>query len=685
MADNKNSSVFFLIFLSYISVVFSQTGTVGPVTTATVDLNATDATTATVIVTEQPQTTEAATQLPESTELPANTDLGPCTCDLTVPSCDVNCCCDPDCSAEDRHTFSECVENTYYHDDKVCLQSYQLILANTPYTVNKTESGLFCIEFDNYEDRNYYLIPDTVYTIERFNELVDEYGDYTYERVSDTEDEYGVFYKSGDPIYTIYESLAQGVLGLPNRLTSSLCGNNNPAAYLFDESFQCTRQIFDLEAQCETMPALSAQVYYEGFKVVSTPYFLNEIEPDPVLVNSTTESPTSFTTPNATNDTTAVPTTPLYNDSTIYDHPALLPITVQNLYCIELLGVRRECNFTSEEIPRPEYDANTMTCQNAIFEVNYMFTTNGTSGISSVQVDLVFGNITSSELPFYQTYNSAYAKLEDTEIFEKSGNPGYVVGEPLMAGTMTSEVDPLGETRYSIILDSNRDNWLTMVSPTADGNCITDADSRTSVTFGLDMRTGCNLVVAYENLTDICVLIQEAVNNTLFGSSPPTHVAMFGNSRVEMAGDWVPILYDNVPASNPSPSTGPEGVCHNMVLGVHLEILYADTGSLANPQPKIIGVTYRYAQPVELKYQCIGAYCQPGTEDIQQNFEVVSSVGYIDTSSYPEGVQAAPPTFTAKLPYDFFYPFGVNAASPLRESTIFSTVVIAVVSMVLML
>ena len=37
-------------------------------------------------------------------------DLGPCTCDLTRNSCDVNCCCDEDCSAADRQAFSQCIE-----------------------------------------------------------------------------------------------------------------------------------------------------------------------------------------------------------------------------------------------------------------------------------------------------------------------------------------------------------------------------------------------------------------------------------------------------------------------------------------------------------------------------------------------------------------------------------------------
>ena len=31
-----------------------------------------------------------------------------CTCDLTGTGCDVNCCCDTDCSTADQEAFTEC-------------------------------------------------------------------------------------------------------------------------------------------------------------------------------------------------------------------------------------------------------------------------------------------------------------------------------------------------------------------------------------------------------------------------------------------------------------------------------------------------------------------------------------------------------------------------------------------------
>ncbi len=46
----------------------------------------------------------------QSTEVPTNSQLldpnyDPCNCDLNLKKCDLNCCCDPDCSKDDINTF----------------------------------------------------------------------------------------------------------------------------------------------------------------------------------------------------------------------------------------------------------------------------------------------------------------------------------------------------------------------------------------------------------------------------------------------------------------------------------------------------------------------------------------------------------------------------------------------------
>ena len=64
---------------------------------------------------------------------------------------------------------------------------------------------------------------------------------------------------------------------------------------------------------------------------------------------------------------------------------------------------------------------------------------------------------------------------------------------------------PLHFIREAILLTCDRNSWLTIISPAANGACSpptngtcsnsTDRNStdRTSVTFGVDMRTGCTI------------------------------------------------------------------------------------------------------------------------------------------------------------------------------------------------
>lgn len=43
--------------------------------------------------------------------------------------------------------------------------------------------------------------------------------------------------------------------------------------------------------------------------------------------------------------------------------------------------------------------------------------------------------------------------------------------------------------------------------------------------------------------------------------------------------------------------------CIDMVLGMHIQILYANVGSLANPQAKIVGVSFIYENPQTIAFQ----------------------------------------------------------------------------------
>ena len=60
-----------------------------------------------------------------------------CTCDLTSGQCDVNCCCDVDCSVSDRQMFTACDEVSLSEatESPACVDPSQLFRHNSEYEV----------------------------------------------------------------------------------------------------------------------------------------------------------------------------------------------------------------------------------------------------------------------------------------------------------------------------------------------------------------------------------------------------------------------------------------------------------------------------------------------------------------------------------------------------------------------
>uniref|UniRef100_A0A3B5MAE6 Tectonic-1-3 domain-containing protein n=1 Tax=Xiphophorus couchianus TaxID=32473 RepID=A0A3B5MAE6_9TELE len=113
-----------------------------------------------------------------------------------------------------------------------------------------------------------------------------------------------------------------------------------------------------------------------------------------------------------------------------------------------------------------------------------------------------------------------------------SGNPGYVVGMPLMSGDRATEY-PCSYGRSMNLRDT-----LSLLQSTKDQDCLKGPHQRSPVLFGQDYMSGCTLRL--EDITN-CSLVSQSLLNVLRGPSPPQYVASFGNSRLENVLDWVPI------------------------------------------------------------------------------------------------------------------------------------------------
>uniref|UniRef100_A0A8D2CPA3 Tectonic family member 1 n=1 Tax=Sciurus vulgaris TaxID=55149 RepID=A0A8D2CPA3_SCIVU len=138
--------------------VSAQDGVTPAATTK--DLNSTEPAPATLGPSLSPRT-PGAPRTPESPSHPRPTPVTDvaalCVCDLSPAQCDVNCCCDPDCSSMDFSVFSACSVPLVMGDSQFCSQKaaiYSLnFTANPPQRVFKLidqiNPSIFCIHITN--------------------------------------------------------------------------------------------------------------------------------------------------------------------------------------------------------------------------------------------------------------------------------------------------------------------------------------------------------------------------------------------------------------------------------------------------------------------------------------------------------------------------------------------------------
>nr|CAH7746750.1 unnamed protein product [Callosobruchus chinensis] len=73
-----------------------------------------------------------------------------CVCDLELNTCDINCCCDQDCSPSDKSVFSHCETETHTYDTRYCSYVKQMYVNNTPFEWHVNQNGLFCVLKSNF-------------------------------------------------------------------------------------------------------------------------------------------------------------------------------------------------------------------------------------------------------------------------------------------------------------------------------------------------------------------------------------------------------------------------------------------------------------------------------------------------------------------------------------------------------
>ncbi|NWR30018.1 TECT1 protein, partial [Tachuris rubrigastra] len=455
-----------------------------------------------------------------------------CVCDLLVAQCDVNCCCDPDCSPGEFSLFTACSVPVVIGDSHLCRQKaavYSLdVEANPPerifQLIDQVNPSIFCIRATNYKQALYLKTPEMP-TPENFDGLLDEFGSAAFSAEPESwnvdtdppDANETQRYEYGLPIQT-----EDAFLRLPSPVVSSWCSDANPAGFLVNQATKCIRSV-SVE-KCESIQALNMLFYI---------------------------------------------------NSSILAFVFQVKISVQSIVFQSLDGMRTSLRGADGlRLPLILEEL----CLNVVLGVSYQITYTDTGEIIEAAAAFVLGAITKETLSVQQSFQISFTQV-DTKPVPLSGSPGYVVGLPVRAGFSTQGYPFPAQSL------TNNHSQLSILQSTPSQDCLAAQGARAPVLFGQNMISGCKLRITAAMK---CQPLAQTLLDVLKGQSFPEYVASFGNSQAQDVLDWVPITHLHI--SEQRISNTLQSSCQ-IPVSFGIEVKWTKYGSLVNPQARIVNVT----------------------------------------------------------------------------------------------
>ncbi|CAK6977854.1 tectonic-1-like [Scomber scombrus] len=450
-----------------------------------------------------------------------------CPCDEHRDVCDINCCCDRQCS-EQVALFTSCSVNTVSVNKQLCsrdVASYSLRIKIDGYSElqssvkKETNSDIFCIHSQNRFDGLSHPSP-ALPTDSNFDSLFKQFTQFffgsevTGSQVSTTELRASSGYQYGDVMLTAGESGQRGMFWLPAAALTADCVDNSPAAFLKQQSSRCSRRV-DLEQDCSTLPALSMDTY-------------TDIQ---LLTGKNKDA-------------------------------EVVPVLLVSVVLQSLDGTQTELQISGGETFSPAL-LNPDVCANVVLKVVYVMKYSPDGQIVDVMVSLVLGFVQNTALPLEQEFHITFIQYILCLDYGDLNRVLAMEFAIFLTGIVRS-VDPRGT--------------LSLLHSSEDQDCLQGPHQRSPLLFGVDSVSGCTLRL--EDAAN-CSVVSQVLLDVLRGPNYPQYVAAFGNSPLHNPLDWVSIK------SSFSPG---EGQSCNIPLSHHLEIEWTKYGSLVNPQAQVVSI-----------------------------------------------------------------------------------------------
>ena len=157
------------------------------------------------------------------------------------------------------------------YDPKYCFNEQFVFWNSSQFVLEQRSEDMFCIYYDNQEERHQYLERAATDNITEFKLLESRHRRFQWssgrqQSTARTMETYTV----GRPLWIRYSGLdTLAFLELPVPFHSELCQTSSPVQFMRDRQSSC---LVDMEtADCEQDDILNANSYFQPFSVVASP------------------------------------------------------------------------------------------------------------------------------------------------------------------------------------------------------------------------------------------------------------------------------------------------------------------------------------------------------------------------------------------------------------------------------
>ncbi|XP_059060670.1 tectonic-1 [Achroia grisella] len=442
-----------------------------------------------------------------------------CRCNLMYKVCDINCCCDSDCSDSDIKMFVICNENINRNTEQSGYSCYPDTTNMYALSRSNTVANLFCVVKSNLPVKRNIKIQ--TYDATAIDRSYKWHMDIKHRHVN-------VFkmqpYYYGDPLWVLKNGNIR-YMDLPWPIVNNYCTGRRPIKFLIDETVTCKVNLKDLEM----------------FHILK-----------------------------ASEDVSLI--------SVVKNSSITLNMNCTNLHCVNWTIIAcndMQCVPYNKTLHEPL--CSDSYCKNIAFQFDYIFYYYE-SKIINATIKLYIQEI-STAIPFLQQkIDIRFVITNETidKIIKVSGNPGYVSGLPILISLTESNHS------YNFFNNTSTNKIYLSYPTNKNGKCIFSNVTNNLVTFQFNKRMKCRYqhavnVTAYSD-RETCKTLQDSIHE-LLGLQHNIVISPYGNSLNVKDDEWIP-LQKNIPDKNivygDYDTQNSKLNCYNIITGISLILSYAD-------------------------------------------------------------------------------------------------------------